>query len=808
MSRAGRSRPPDRAGILAHIRARRFDTFLFALTLLVSAALLFSVQPVIGKLLLPRLGGTPAVWNTCMLFFQACLLAGYGYAHLLATRLSTRGQAAVHLALLAAALVTLPIRFTRVGDPPAAANPVPWLLVALATSAGPAFFVVSGTAPLLQRWFATRGRDPYFLYAASNAGSLAALLAYPLWVEPRLRLAEQTRAWTGGYIALVVLTALCALRMRRSPVPSTQSSRTPDDDAALPSVDRAAVAPPAPPPAPSRQQRLRWIGLAFVPSSYLLGVTTFLSTDIAAVPLLWVVPLALYLLTFILVFAARPPLPHALVVRLLPPAVLAAVMLMMARASQPVWLVLGVHLLAFFVAAMACHGELARLRPPPARLTDFYLMLALGGALGGAFNAVVAPWIFNRALEYPIAIALACLFVRRRQPSHGSDAGDARGESDDTDDEPGPGASQVQRVLDVVLPVILCGFAFAVVAMIPARTVREALPLMTIFLAVPVLLCWTFAARPRRFALGVAALLVPATLLPPAQAQLLDVRRSFFGVHRTLRVRADDANHFNQLFHGTTMHGAQRVDPATRRPAEPDRPTSYYHERSPFAAVFAHVAATKPNPRVGVAGLGGGSLAGFARAGWDVTFFEIDPVVQWAAERSGHFTFVGAARARGARVETILGDARLTIARQPDGHFDLLALDAFSGDAVPVHLLTREAVAMYLAKLRGDGMLVVHISNLYLDLRPAVAALAADAGCAAIIRGDIDPPPDEQRRGACGSRVVVLARSPQALAALAQDARWRPLVSGSGVASVRLPRPWTDDFSNLLETVRWTRPPG
>jgi spermidine synthase len=572
--------------------------------------------------------------------------------------------------------------------------------------------------------------------------------------------------WTGGYAGLLVLVALCGLRSRSS------------------THGTAEVASGVDAPSPSQHQRLRWVALSFVPSSYLLGVTTFISSDIAAVPLLWVVPLALYLLTFVLVFAARPPLPHALVIRLLPPAVLAAVMLMMARASQPVWLVLAVHLVAFFVAAMACHGELARLRPPPARLTDFYLMLSLGGALGGAFNAVLAPWIFNRPLEYPIAIALACYFALR-EPRDETERGPAR-------------ARNVHRVLDIVLPLVLCTFAFIVSAMIPARTVPEALPLMIIFLAVPVLLCWTFAARPRRFALGVVALLAPATLLPPAHATLLDVRRSFFGVHRTLHTRDD---RFNQLFHGTTMHGAQRVDPATGRATAPDQPTSYYHEDSPFAAIFASVVAPRQNPRVGVAGLGGGSIAGFAKPGWELKFFEIDPVVVWAAERSGHFTFIPAARQRGAAVETILGDARLTIAQQPDKSFDLLVLDAFSGDAVPVHLLTREAVAMYLTKLRDDGVLVIHISNLYLDLRPVVAAIAGDADLFAMIRDDPDPSPEERARGSQGSRLVVLARSPQPLTSLAQDARWRPLNSRPSL------RPWTDDFSNLIETVRWSRPP-
>ena len=754
------------------IARRAADTLLFALTLLLSAFLLFAVQPMIGKLLLPRLGGTPAVWNTCMLFFQVCLLGGYAYAHAVATRVPPRAQAIVHVALLIAAAFTLPIALGRVGDPPAERNPIPWLLTALLLTAGPAFFVVSSTAPLLQRWYAAGGRDPYFLYAASNIGSLAALLAYPFLIEPHFRLVEQSQLWTTGYLALLALIALCAVRTRvamRLPTPVQSASAAPAD-------------PPSPVPAhPSRALRLRWIALAFAPSSYLLGVTTFISSDIAAVPLLWAVPLALYLLSFILVFATRPPLPHRLITKILPPALLAAVMFMMARASQPVWLVLAVHLLAFFIAAMACHGELARLRPPPARLTELYLMLSIGGALGGVFNAILAPVIFNRPIEYPIAIALAALFALPRRDAHES-----------------PRTRRLQEALDYILPLILGIFAVLTVRLIPARTVREALPLMLIFVAVPALLCWTFAARPTRFTLGVALLLLPTVLLPPAHARPLDVRRSFFGVHRILLTRDGQ---FIHLFHGTTMHGAQQADRATGKPIAPDRPTSYYYEGSPYAQVFDALAAQKPAPRVGVAGLGGGSLAGYAKAGCEMRFFEIDPVVVWAAEQSGHFTFVEAARARGATIENVLGDARLTIAREPDRSFDLIALDAFSGDSIPVHLLTREAVAMYLTKLREDGVLVIHISNLYLDLQPAVAALAADAKCVALVRDDNEPTPEQRERGATGSRVVVMSRSPQALAPLAEDARWRPLALST------IARPWTDDFSNLVEIIRWSRPP-
>ncbi len=373
---------------------------VYATTIFLTASLLFVVQPMFARMVLPLLGGSPAVWNTCLVFYQAALLAGYLYSHATTSWLGVRRQAALHVGLVLLPLLLLPIGIPSGWTPPAAASPIPWLLALLAVAVGLPFFVVSTTSPLLQKWFAGTGHpsagDPYFLYAASNLGSMLGLLGYPVLLEPRLRLAEQSRLWSGGYLLLLVFTLACAVLLWRSPVPAL----------ADPSRERLTGL--------AARRRLRWVLLALVPSSLMLSVTTFISADVEAIPLLWVIPLAIYLLTFVLVFARRPLVPHALVVRVLPIALLALVVVLVKRANQPLLLIMGLHLGAFFVAAMVCHGELARDRPPPAHLTEFYLWLSVGGVLGGVFNALVAPLVFDSVAEYPLTVVLACLLGSHR----------------------------------------------------------------------------------------------------------------------------------------------------------------------------------------------------------------------------------------------------------------------------------------------------------------------------------------------------------------------------------------------------------
>jgi hypothetical protein len=729
---------------------------LFAVAILVNAALLFAVQPMVAKMLLPVLGGTPAVWNTCMVFFQAALLCGYAFAHALTSRWPRRVQTAAYPLLQVAGFVTLPL---AVGEhslrtPPWEAIPVPWLLGALAVTVGLPFFLLAATGPVLQKWFAGTdspgAEDPYFLYAASNLGSLGALLAYPLLMEPALTLCEQSRLWTAGYGALVLLTAGCAAAARRRSA-----------------VRPAEGAPGCVDEAPTVGRRLRWVALAAVPSSLLLGVTTYVTTDIATIPLLWVVPLALYLLTFTLAFARRPPVPHRLAARLVPAAAAVLTVLLLCRSMEPpVGLWVGLHLGAFAILALYCHGELARDRPPPGRLTEFYLWLAAGGVLGGAFNALVAPLVFRDVWEYPLALVAACL-LRRSKPAGVK-----------------PGS---RRRLDWLLP---AGLGVLTVLLIATLRGATALPLharLGLMFGLPGVLCFLLADRPLRFALGVAAVFLAAALIDgDPQGRALYAERSFFGVRRITEER-DHPGRFYQLVHGNTVHGRQRQDP-TGRP----EPLSYYHPTGPIGQVFHALSPRWENAQVGVIGLGVGALAWYAEPGQEWTFYEIDPAVKRIAENTAYFRFLSTCRAP-YRID--LGDARLRLREAEEGSYDLLVLDAFSSDAVPVHLLTREALRLYLEKLKPEGVLAFHLSNRYLDLKRVAAALAADAGLACLYQDDFDTGPDDS--GNDPSQWVVMARSASDFGALARGVRWAPPQARPGM------RVWTDDFSNLLGVVRW-----
>lgn len=719
---------------------------LFSLTLFTSAFLLFLVQPMFAKMVLPLLGGTPAVWNTCMVFFQACLLAGYLYAHLTPKWLGVRRQSAIHLVLLALPLIFLPLHLPSSWSP-GSNHPIAALLMVLALSVGVPFFFVATTGPLLQRWFAATGHknaaEPYFLYAAGNTGSLLALVGYPALVEPFIRLAGQTHLWSYAYGLLFALIVPCALALWRfAPVELEATRLTP-------------LASPSP------RRRLHWIALAFVPSSYLLGITTFITTDIAAVPLFWIVPLALYLLSFILVFLKKPLLTQARVARLLPISIVGVILLQLAHAAQPVWLILLIHLAAFFLAAMACHGELARCRPPAEHLTDFYLMMSVGGVLGGLFNALLAPALFNRAYEYPIAIVLTCVLTIGVT---GGFSGGAR--------------SKMDALLDIALPWLVSVLALIFSAVTPRFVLLTA--------ALPVMVCIMLRNHRWRFSLAVAGLLAIAMIHVPGGGRALNVHRSFFGVHRIVLTADGRAR---ELYHGATLHGRQRYGSLNQAI---DEPLTYYHRTGPAGDVFRLL----PHAHTGVIGLGVGSLAAYTDRNTTMTYYEIDRDVLWAAESSGSFHFLSSAKKRGATLNVVLGDARLTLRNAPDAAHDLLVLDAFSGDAVPVHLLTREALALYLRKLSQRGVLAVHTSNIYLDLRPVLAALARDAGCLCLTRDDLDVTPEEMAAGKSPSQWVVIARDAATLQPFRATERWQPYQAATA-------EPWTDDFSNVLSVMRW-----
>ncbi len=740
-------------------RSREVTLLLvFTLTIFTSATLLFLIQPMFARMVLPLLGGAPAVWNTAMVFYQAVLLAGYGYAHLSTKWLPNRWQIALHGSLVLLPLLVLPIGIPRDWTPPTQTNPLPWLLLLLLVAVGTPFFVVSTSGPLLQRWFARTGHrnaaDPYFLYAASNLGSMLALITYPVLIEPYLRLQDQSTIWAAGYLLLSVLVMGCGLMLwsARSPVASTDRSAVGPSDADKPRVGGL--------------RKLRWVLLSFVPSSLMLGVTTYLSTDIAAIPLLWIIPLALYLLTFILVFAGKPLIPHLLMVRAFPMVLLPLVIAIVARANQPVALLIPLHLLTFFIAAMVCHGELARDRPDTHFLTEFYLWLSVGGVLGGIFNAIVAPLLFSAVVEYPMTLVFACLLGAQPIASSGW-------------------FGRRARSLDLLYPLSLAGLSAVLVMAAGALEVTSS-PLSTgMMFGVPALLCFSFSRRPLRFGLGVASILLVGSLYLGPQGQLLFTDRSFFGIHR-VTLSPDGKAHM--LLHGSTLHGMQRHEPDHRLV-----PLTYYYPTGPAGLIFDTVDTAKDAP-VGVVGMGTGSLACYGQAGQRWTFYEIDPAVERIARDPRFFTFL---RDCPPDIDVVLGDARISLASAPDAGYGMLILDAYSSDAIPLHLVSREALQLYRSKITSDGLLLFHISNRHLDLTPVLAALAQDAGLSALVLDDGVVSEAEAARGKTASKWLVMARDEEALRDLSRDPRAaRPQAAASG-------KVWTDDFSSLLSVFNW-----
>jgi hypothetical protein len=732
--------------------------FLFAITLFLSSSLLFVVQPMIAKMVLPLLGGTPAVWNTCMVFFQSMLLAGYLYAHASTRWLRFKHQAILHICLLAASVLALPIVLAaQHSEPPATGTPIGWLLRVLLMTVGIPFFLVSSSGPLLQRWFTRtdhpRASDPYFLSVAGNIGSIFALLAYPALLEPSLRLAEQSSIWTVGYVALVLLTAACFYFSYRQSHAHRARVAEPTSDATDAGVR-----------APGWRTRLHWIALSFVPSSLLLGVTTYLTTDVAAVPLLWIVPLVIYLLTFVLVFARRTIVPHSLMLRMLPLWVLPLAWMIAFDTSLPVAIQAPIHVLTFFFAAMVCHGELAQRRPDGRYLTEFYLSMSIGGVLGGLFNALVAPLAFSTVLEYPLALVLACAL----RP--------ARTTATDT---------PLTRRLDFVLPLIVGGLALAMMYLLDVSASKTPHTLLLVFI-IPAVLCFSFSARPLRFALTVGALMLAGGSYAAAQEHATHRGRSFFGVHRVFDL---PARNLRYLIHGGVVHGIQHLDASKRR-----EPSTYFHKTGPIGQVFTAFAGQPDKRRVGVIGLGIGTLAAYSQAGQNWTFFEIDPAIAGLASDPAQFTYLSDSP---ARTRIVLGDGRIALAKEAANAFDLLVVDAFSSDAVPVHLLTREALQLYLQKLDAGGVLVFNITNSYLNLTPLIGDLAHDARLVVRVQHDLFADAAAISLGKQTSRWAIMARSNEALGPLAHDARWKPVVPRP------TPNAWTDDFSNPLSLVRW-----
>ncbi|MBY0524273.1 MAG: fused MFS/spermidine synthase [Gemmataceae bacterium] len=980
---------------------------VYAFTLFVSATLLFFIELLVPKMILPKFGGTPAVWNTCMVFFQAALLAGYAYAHLATTYLRLRTQVIIQVVLLVLCVILLPITVSESWAPPGDAHPIPYVLGLLLTTVGLPFFVISTSAPLLQKWFAESGdpsaNDPYFLYAASNVGSMMALLGYPILVEPVLTIMAQSWTWAVGYIGLLGLVGYCGYRLWHAPsavaeaeaatrgakdveAPSAEESRpamaapqalapsdsengengeaeatetavtatapvgsaTTTEDAPskggkkkkrkggksggwkesitrtpaksstafttgrrddAPEMDFSRDREPLTERAPTIWNVAHWIALAFIPSSLMLGVTTYLTTDIASIPLLWIPPLALYLLTFIIVFSRVPPIVHTAMVLAMPVIVLLLVFLMVSeiRISWIGWSFL-LHLTALFVVSMVCHGELARKRPSTRYLTGFFLCMSFGGVLGGIFNALVAPVVFDSVAEYSLVLVMACMLLppfdsEKPNPlNFYLDIGLAVAlgmaaiyavykligthELDDVIAITGIHSpfwawsviftilgmlvvyalvarpqQRMTRWLDIGLPIalglltaqLIYGSPFArweiVKSMARGMDVSPDRMVKVLTFGLPVALCYGFAEQPIRFGLGVAAIFLAGLFNSNESAFVLHQERSFFGV---LKVEKRYGN-YNRLLHGTTLHGMQRGDSLALQllplsgtdpfdmawktlygPAESTErrlePLTYYHRTGPVGQAYAEYCAPTLNNswakldlevlsgkplswpwdwtnRVEVAfiGMGTGTMASYVEPGQHGTFYEIDPAIIRIAEDPKYFTYLrdcrGELQEDGRRYKIALGDARLKMRDAPDGTYKLIVVDAFSSDAIPIHLITKEALKMYVDKLAPDGVVAIHISNRHLRLGPVLGNIVRDLGIAGVKQYDND----EGASGKNTSDWVVIAKNMDVLSRLRssdptvpeEKQRWE-ILKGSPKH-----RTWTDDYSNLLDVLRW-----
>ncbi|HEX3146719.1 MAG TPA: fused MFS/spermidine synthase [Gemmataceae bacterium] len=876
---------------------------LFGVTLFVSATLLFLVQPMVGKMILPLLGGTPAVWNTCMVFFQALLLAGYYYAHKSSTRLPTRKQVTMHMAVLLAAAGILalgaaltsnnsPVPIVKSLAPQGSGMPFFGVIGLLAVAIGLPFFTVSTTAPLLQKWFSETGhpsaKDPYFLYAASNFGSLLALVAYPFVVEPNLRLVEQAWVWAIGFGVMIVLIMACGNAVKNAPPAKTVTEpvvvppkRTANadpkpsgKDALLKQVnaelaeweDRIkwtlVLGPIGSPlhwvltrlhevPA-ERWQRIRWLFLAAVPSALMLALTTKVSTDIVSMPLLWIIPLSLYLITFIIVFAkSTPPQVHLLVTLMMPVAVLLLVFLHVSENVSgtllriPVKGQLALEIGTFFLVALACHGELARTRPEPKYLTQFYLTMSIGGMVGGLLNALVAPIVFTFISEYPISLIGACFLLPPLSKLLNPNL---------------PGEPRRLSIWDLILPLLFFAATRYLSAWypdvldlsrwlidkinldVPARTIATILAL-----GIPTLCCYFMVERPLRFGACVAALWIGTYFTfvvndrKESGADRTIYTRSYFGtlkLEKEVQYKDQDEEKtaFRRLIHGTTVHGVQHldrsviVDGQVRRIdyenaitqalwlagangpmdalglayiSEPHfefpgrEPLSYYHRSGPVGLMFEVVRNRETEGKrtdVACIGLGTGSLSAYGRPGQNMTFFEIDSKVRHLVESPEYFTYIDRAKKQGTNIEFLMGDARLTL-EQTDRKWGLMLVDAFSSDAIPAHLLTKEAVELYFSRLTDDGILALHISNRYLDLEPVVEKIADKLQVSALVMHDYVREEIGQRdmSGKLSATWIVVARKPEVLAAFAADKqrRWGRLRSEQKVGL------WTDDYTPI-----------
>ena len=724
------------------IRRAPPPAWLYGLVVFAAAWLVFWIQPLSVRGVLPVLGGSPAVWNTAMVFFQGALLAGYALAHVLVRRASPAGQLAVLAVLWIGIALSAPVGGLRLfGEIPVDLPPALWLLGTLAGALGVSFVAASCLTPLVQAWLARAGAgavsaDPYFLYSASNAGSAGALLVYPFLLEPFLGLGSQAWIWS---VALLALTPLLLVLWHTS-------SRNRD---AAPGHNTSSAATSLP--------VVRVLALSAAPSALLLAITRYLTTDIAAVPLLWILPLVLYLATFVHAFARRQWIAEGILARLAAPGLI--VLAVSSAFARTVFAFGIVHLLVFVLIALYCHRALARLRPPAADLTRFYLLVSSGGLIGGLLVALIAPMVFSDVYEYPIALALAAALL----PS--ASRGVGRGHL---------------IAAAIALAVVLCGLSATQAGFDTLTAIPTIVFVGVLALFAPSILF--LRARPALF----AAAILSVFLVPGAVSRGVDEEvareRTFYGVYRIV-----ESGGMREFYHGTTLHGAEW----RRKDGTIESRTTYYGLETPYAEVLAALV-RRPEPlTIGLAGLGTGSLACYARPRDEVRVYEIDPSVVALAR-----THFAALRECAPEARISIGDARLILERE-EVSLDLLALDTFSSDSIPVHLLTLEAFRSYLRVLAPVGVLAVHISNRYLDLEPVLAALADRTGLVARIKRYSAPEDGPQPQLSKSSHVIVMTRNESTLRALDLDGGWSTLGPPDRV------RVWTDDYTSIVPLLRW-----
>lgn len=718
---------------------------VYAITVILSAFLLFSVQPMFAKMILPLLGGSPSVWNIAMVFFQAMLLGGYAYAHATSRHLSIRTQAIVHIILLAAFAIFLPFAVPAGTHP--SGNPALWQIILMASVVGAPFFILSASAPLIQHWFASTDHkdasNPYFLYAASNIGSMVALLSYPVFVEPALTVKMQTAAWAMGYGVLIAGMAFCAMLV--------WNRRT---------ITEKSVTTPFTP----RKTKLIWLTLAFIPSSLMLGVTTYITTDLAAIPLLWIVPLTLYLLTFILVFARREIVKMDMVVSLFTAFLTLLLMIMAIGTLEKSMIMLSLHLIVFFFAALLCHKKLADMRPAASELTGYYMIMSLGGVLGGIFNALLAPLIFVMPIEY-ILVLCTVLFVR------GYAFLPQKMQFTRTD---------LRTIIEMPrfwLFILTIGVTYL------AATERN----IGYFVASGLLTALTMVSlrsRPLAYAIaGSIFLLAHSPVILIKNSNILELRRNFFGV-----LQVSESNGMRNFYHGTTLHGAQPLNPRYRMTQ-----MTYYHPKGPVGDVF-HILDGRPGPqRIGAIGLGTGTIACYKHNNRVFDFYEIDADVVKISENKDLFSYLSNC---GSPYTIKLGDGRLTLEQTPDGTYDALIVDAFSSDNIPMHLLTLEALELYMRKVKAGGIIAFNISNRYLDLKPQLAALSKKTRVPVIFRRSNGTEiADDINLRSSPSVWALFTPNMETLLPLRTLEAWETIPPTDH-------RVWTDDYANIISSLR------